>query len=72
MPQGSKVARTKAVNPTTVHGFYSNLLQLYNKFAYTPSHIWNVDESGYNASKSGLNKVLIRKGMRSFHAQIPN
>ena len=72
MPQGLEVARAKAMNPSVCHGFYKNLLQLYNKFAYPPSNIWNVDESGCNASKSGLDKVLARKGVRSVYAQIPN
>ena len=72
MPQGLEVARAKAMNPSICHGFYKNLLQLYNKFAYPPSNIWNVDESGCNASKSGLDKVLARKGVRSVYAQIPN
>ena len=60
------------MNPITCHGFYSSLLQLYNKFEYPHSHIWNVDKSGCNASISGLAKVFARKGVRSVHAQIPN
>ena len=60
------------MNPTTIQAFYSNLLQLYNTYTYTPSHIWNVDDSSCNASKSGLSKVLARKGTRHVHAQIPN
>ena len=72
VPQGLPHARAKAMNPITCHGFYSNLLQLYNKFQYPHSHIWNVDESGCNASISGLAKVLARKDVRSVHAQIPN
>ena len=72
MPQGLEVARAKAMISIICHGFYKNLLRLYNKFAYPPSNIWNVDESGCNASKSGLNKVLARKGVRSVYAQISN
>ena len=48
------------------------MLQLYNTYAYTPFHIWNVDENGCNASKSGLKKVLARKGTRNVHTQIFN
>ena len=72
MPQGLEIARAKAMNPTIVHGFHSNLLQLYNKYAYNASHIWNVDESGCNASKNGLGKVLARKVTRSVYTQIQN
>ena len=51
-PQGLEVARAKGMNPATiVHGFYSNFKELYENFAYTPSHIRNVDENGCNASK---------------------
>ena len=60
------------MNSNTVQTFYSNLLQQYNSYAYTPSHIWNVDESGCNASKSGPSKVLAKKEIRHVHAQIPN
>ena len=31
-----------------------------------------MDESGINASKFGLSKVLARKGIRNVHTQIPN
>ena len=72
VPQGLDFARAKAMNPSTMQIFYSNLLQQYNSYAYTPSHIWNVDENGYNASKVGLSKVLAIKGIRHVHAQIPN
>ena len=72
VPQGLEFARAKAMNPSTVQTFYSNLLQQYSSYAYTPSHIWNVDESGCNASKSGLSKVLAKKRTRHVHAQIPN
>ena len=72
MPQGLEISKARAMNPITCHGFYSNLLQQYSNFTYHPSHIWNVDESGINASKSGLGKVLARKGIRNVHAQIPN
>ena len=69
---GLEIARIGARNPTTMNGFYSNFLQQYTKFSYSPSHIWNVNESGYNVSKSGLGKVLARKELKSVYAQLPN
>ena len=72
IPQGLETTRARAMNPITVQGFYSNLLKLYKIYAYSPSHIWNVDESGCNVSKSGLGKVLAKKGIRYVYAQIPN
>ena len=72
VPQGLEVARARALNPTNVEGFYSNLLNVYNTNAYPPSHIWNLDENGCNASKSGLSRILASKGTRQVHAQISN
>lgn len=71
VPQGLEFARAKAMNPMTIQGFYSNLQQIYESNAYNPFHIWNIDESGCNASISGLGKVLARKGIKVVHAQIP-
>ena len=70
--QGLEFAKAKAMSPITMKTFYSNLLQLYNTYGYTPSYIWNLDESECNASKSGLSKVLGRKGTRHVHAHIFN
>ena len=72
MSQGLEIVRTIAMNPFTMQGFYSNLLKIYNTYEYIPFHIWNVDESGCNAFKSDLGKVLARKGTRIAHAQILN
>ena len=72
VPQRLEFARPKAMNPIIVQGFHSNLLQLYNTHSYTPSYIWNVDESGCNASNSSLRKVLARKDTRHVHTHIPN
>ena len=72
MPQGLEIASTKALNPIIVQGFYSNLLKIYNTYACTPFHIWNMDESGCNAFKSGLGKVLAKGGTKHVHAQILN
>ena len=54
VPQG--FARAKALNPIIVQRSYSNMLKIYNTYAYTPSHIWNVDESRCNASKRWIRK----------------
>ena len=70
--QGLEFARAKAINTIMVQGFYSNSQQLYKDNAYILSNLWNVDESGCNASKfSCLGKALARKGIRTVYAQIP-
>ena len=55
-----------------VQVFNENLENLYNKHHYQPSEIWNVDESGANASKNGVGRVFVAKGTRSVHSMIPN
>ena len=60
------------MNPRSVHDFYCNLEQLYKDNSYISSHIWNVNESGYNAPRFGLGKVLSKKGIRAIHTQISN
>ena len=72
VPQRLEIARARPMNLTSVHGFYSNLQQSYRDHDYTPSHIWNVDESGCNAFGSGLGKVLAKKRIRAIHVEIPN
>ena len=68
--QGLEILRVKALNPITIQGFYSNLLKLNNTYAYTPSHIWNVDESGHNTSKNKLGKERKAQGMYMLKFQI--
>ena len=72
VPQELEIAKARAMKPTTIHEFYLNLKKNYNKFAYKPSHIWNVDESECNASKSGQCKVLARNDIKNVHVQISN
>ena len=73
VPQGLEIASARRMNPRNcVRGFYCNLPQFYKDNLYNPSHIWNVDESGCNASRSGLEKVLVKKGIMAVHIKILN
>ena len=70
--QGLKVARARALNPTTVATLYANLEFLYSSYKYPPAHIWNCDESGVQAGRSGGATVLAKRGRRSIHSIEPN
>lgn len=47
------VARARSLCPANVASFYGNLEYLYSTHKYPQSHIWNCDESGVQAAKSG-------------------
>jgi hypothetical protein len=58
--------------PTSAASLYTNLGELYTSFHYPPSHIWNCDESGVQAGRSGGATVLARTGSRSVHCIEPD
>ena len=55
-----------------MQGFYHNLEKLYEKYRYPLDNIWNCDESGVQASKTGGGRVWTQKGSRYVHTLIPN
>ena len=70
--QGLDVSRTRVLCPLIAESLYANLEQLYNAHNYLPSHIWNCDESGVEASRSGGATVLAKRGSKSVHSVEPN
>ena len=70
--QGLEVARAHALCPITAESLYANLETLYTAYNYPPSHIWNCDESGVQAGRSGGATVLACRGSRSVHSIEPN
>ena len=70
--QGLEVARARSLYPTTAETLYGNLETLYMTHNYPPGHIWNCDESGVQAGRSGGATVLARGGSRSVHSIEPN
>ena len=63
-PQELDQKRARALNPNTISKFYENLEDLYIRFGYGPTEIWNLDESRAQTNKNELGKVLARKGTR--------
>jgi hypothetical protein len=70
--QGLEMGRARGLCPTSAASLYCNLEELYNSFHYHPSHIWNCDESGVQAGRSGGATVLAKTGSRSVHSIEPN
>ena len=71
IPQGLDHKRTRSLNPNSVAQFYENFESLYLEYNYLPSCIWNIDESGCQASQSGLGKVFAKRSIRGVHKTIP-
>ena len=70
--QGLEIAGAQTICPTVAESLYSNLEELYTTFQYPLSHIWNCDESGVQAGKSGGATVLAKRGSRAVHSIEPD
>ena len=54
------MACARALCLATTETLYANLESLYNTYNYPPSHVWNCDESGVQAGRSGGAIVLAK------------
>jgi hypothetical protein len=71
-PQALDGKRTQNVTKEKCESFYNLLERIYAKTSYSPSHVWNVDESGLSASiKIGGVKVIAMKGSKAVLSRIP-
>ena len=70
--QPLELGRARGLCPNTVETLYCNLKDLYNTFKYPAGHIWNCDESGVQAGRSGGATVLAKLGSKSVHAIEPD
>ena len=66
--QGLKVVSTGSLCSTTTETLYSNLEFLYTSYNYPPTHIWNCNELGVQAKRSGGATMLAKRGSRSVHS----
>ena len=66
------MGRARGLYPTSAASLYTNLEELYTSFHYLPSHIWNCDEDGVQAGRSGGATVLARTRSRSIDCIEPN
>ena len=52
--------------------FYKNLEELYQKYQYPSDHVWNCNESGAQARRSGRGRKWTKESTRSVHTLLPN
>jgi hypothetical protein len=67
LAQGLDSKRARSLSAVNVNSFYENLSCLYDAHNYSPSHIWNCDETGVQAGRNGGAYVLAKTGTRSVH-----
>ena len=60
--QGLELSHAKGLCVENVATFYSNLSELYSKYNYLATHVWNYDERGAQARQNGGGRVWIRRG----------
>jgi hypothetical protein len=65
--QGLDANRARSLCAKNVSNFYENLSSLYAKYEYSPSQIWNCDESGVQVGRNGGAYVLAKTGSRNVH-----
>jgi hypothetical protein len=70
--QGLEMGRARGLCPSSAASLYCNLEELYSAFTYPPSHIWNCDENGVQAGRSGGATVLAKTGSKSVHSIEPD
>ena len=71
-PQSLDSNRARALCPSNVERFYTNLNAMYTQHKYQPSTIWNIDESGVQANRNGYTRVFASRGTRNVQCVVPN
>lgn len=63
-PEATSAARAKGFNATAVNKFFDLLEPLQDRYAYAPSRIFNVDETGLTTVQGRPSKVIAMKGRK--------
>lgn len=68
LPTGTSIDRAKGFNQQNVNKFFDILEELYEKYNFPPSRIWNVNETGLTIVQNRQPQVLAKKGKRQIGA----
>lgn len=63
-PQQTSLGRMMGFNKIQVNRFFENLTELYNKYTFLPSAIFNMDETGLSTVPNRVPKVVSSKGKK--------
>lgn len=69
--QGLEINRVKALNQINCKSFFHNLKTLCEEHMYSPSNIWNANETSVQARRINNVKVLSRHGSHNVYGVIP-
>ena len=72
LAQGLDAKCARGLYAENVSSFYENLSSLCAKYEYSPSQIWNCDESGVQAGHNGGTYVLAKTRYRNLHQVVPD
>ncbi|KAJ8867809.1 hypothetical protein PR048_031614 [Dryococelus australis] len=61
-PQKTSLGRIMGFNKNQVKVFFENLSQLYEKYKFPPSAIFNMDESGLSTVSNKIPKLITKQG----------
>jgi hypothetical protein len=70
--QALEASRARGLCKENVQSFYDNLSELYTLHKYPPERIWNCDETGMHAGRTGGSVVIARRGAHRMYHIVPD